>query len=78
MHAFFDLDGTLTDPKEATYMDVGRYDSREGGGRVAPGAATENNAGAIVEHYVLYRLGLFPTILCISSIHGGQVRPIET
>ncbi len=20
MHAFFDLDGTLTDPKEATYM----------------------------------------------------------
>jgi len=30
---------------QATYKDVGRYDSREGGGRVAPGAATENNAG---------------------------------
>ncbi len=29
--------------------DVGRYDSREGGGRVAPGAATEINAGAIAE-----------------------------
>jgi len=29
--------------------DVGRYDSREGGGRVAPGAATESNAGAIAE-----------------------------
>ena len=26
--------------------DVGRYDSREGGGRVAPGAATESNAGS--------------------------------
>ncbi|GEM_PF-6679813 len=25
--------------------DVGSYDSREGGGRVAPGAATESNAG---------------------------------
>ncbi len=25
--------------------DAGRYDSREGGGRVAPGAATESNAG---------------------------------
>ncbi len=29
--------------------DVGRYDSREGGGRVAPGTATESNAGAIAE-----------------------------
>ncbi len=29
---------------QATYRDVGRYDSREGGGRVAPGAATESNA----------------------------------
>ena len=29
--------------------DVGRYDSREGGGKVAPGAATESNAGAIAE-----------------------------
>jgi hypothetical protein len=29
--------------------DVGRYDSREGGGRVAPGAATESTAGAIAE-----------------------------
>ena len=32
---------------QATDRDVGRYDSREGGGRVAPGAATESNAGAI-------------------------------
>ncbi len=29
---------------QAIDRDVGRYDSREGGGRVAPGAATENNA----------------------------------
>ncbi len=29
--------------------DVGRYDCREGGGRVAPGAATESNAGAVAE-----------------------------
>jgi hypothetical protein len=26
--------------------DVGRYDSTDGGGRVAPGAATESNAGS--------------------------------
>ncbi len=26
-------------------MDVGRYDSRDGGGRAAPGAAAEGNAG---------------------------------
>ena len=30
-------------------MDGRRYDSRDGGGRVASGTATENNAGAIVE-----------------------------
>src|SRR5713226_9131376 len=29
----------------ATHMDVGRYDSRDGGGRAAPGAAAEGNAG---------------------------------
>ena len=29
---------------QATDRDVGRYDSRDGEGRVAPGAATENNA----------------------------------
>jgi len=27
-------------------MDVGRYDSRDGGGRAAPGAAAECNAGS--------------------------------
>jgi len=26
---------------------VGRYDSRDGGGRAAPGAAAESNAGAV-------------------------------
>ena len=30
---------------QATDRDVGRYDSRDGEGRVAPGAATESNAG---------------------------------
>jgi len=34
---------------QATDKDVGSYDSREGGGRVAPGAATEGNAGAVTE-----------------------------
>jgi hypothetical protein len=27
-------------------MDVGRYDSMDGGGRAAPGAAAESNAGS--------------------------------
>ncbi len=35
--------------RQATDTDVGSYDSREGGGRVAPGAATESNAGAVTE-----------------------------
>jgi len=30
---------------QATHRDVGRYDSRDGGGRAAPGAAAEGNAG---------------------------------
>ncbi len=32
---------------QATDRDAGSYDSREGGGRVVPGAATESNAGAV-------------------------------
>lgn len=30
-------------------MDGRRYDSKDGGGRIVPGATIENNAGAIVE-----------------------------
>ena len=33
-------------------MDGRRYDSMDGGGRIAPGAAIENNAGAVVESRV--------------------------
>jgi hypothetical protein len=34
---------------QATYRDVGRYDSRDGGGRAASGTAAESNAGAVAE-----------------------------
>jgi hypothetical protein len=54
-------------PREAaTAMDGGRYDSMDGGGRAAPGAAAESNAG---------RFGLLPsrgirTSVCIRAIAG--------
>ncbi len=50
--------------------DVGSYDSREGGGRVAPGAATESNAR-------LHGKDCSRQSLCISSIHGGQMQELE-
>jgi hypothetical protein len=33
-------------------MDVGRYDSKEGNGRVESGTETESNAGAVTEKAV--------------------------
>ncbi|TDJ71296.1 MAG: hypothetical protein E2O38_08480, partial [Proteobacteria bacterium] len=51
---------------QATDRDVGRYDSRDGEGRVAPGAATENNAR-------LHGKDCSQQSFCISTVPGGQM-----